>query len=447
MGKIFASDVHREKLIIMSLVDIQTGETEKLRPNSSCSLTKSGSEDILTVNLYKDKVFDDIDIIKSRFKDNIGNPKGGKSLEDITNLEDVKQRINICSQRSRGSMSSDQMGGLPKQLEFCKDHVELSNSLPNLILGDEPNCVYRSSPILDTSIESDRLSFSNNKDSSDNHDSKGNTDIEISNTLISSSVIKNDNMEKENVSDNAESCECQKVPNHNIPDQIVQSLSNPSIPVTLPDNQQNPDSSHKSNLYNVLENIPLIYLPQTKQLIPASTFPHKTSSISSDTNLSDCDTLTNASTELVLSSGADHTFSSQSCDTNLKKMSEDSGGDLSSGHENVNEKYSYQADNETSADNFHRTNTSTSLSRTDASSFSSISSVSTGTDFSASVGDDIFDMKGVLLEGDEAGFMEINLHSRNSYERPHNSSQDSGIDEKMARAKPKKNVISGFLSR
>ncbi len=101
-----------------------------------------------------------------------------------------------------------------------------------------------------------------------------------------------------------------------------------------------------------------------------------------------------------------------------------------------------------------RTNTIGSLSRTDASSFSSISSISTGTDFSvsaASCGDDFTELKASMPLGDtdEAGFMEVNLHSRNSYERSRNSagSQDSGIDEKCQGAKPKLRGITGFLAR
>ncbi|ESO86590.1 hypothetical protein LOTGIDRAFT_167115 [Lottia gigantea] len=68
---------------------------------------------------------------------------------------------------------------------------------------------------------------------------------------------------------------------------------------------------------------------------------------------------------------------------------------------------------------------------------SSLSSVST--DFSTTVGEDNSEFKNVSLEGDETGFMEVNLHSRNSYQR----SQSSASDE----TKSKKKGFGNFLSR
>ncbi len=92
-----------------------------------------------------------------------------------------------------------------------------------------------------------------------------------------------------------------------------------------------------------------------------------------------------------------------------------------------------------------------SLHGADNSSFSSISSISTGTDFSisaASYSEDYIEIRSSLPDGDEGGFMEINLHGRNSYERSRTSSQDSGIDEKQCQgAKPKRRGLSGFFTR
>ena len=97
-----------------------------------------------------------------------------------------------------------------------------------------------------------------------------------------------------------------------------------------------------------------------------------------------------------------------------------------------------------------RTNTMGSLSKGDTSSFSSISSISTGTDFSASAtsySDDYLEMRSGM-EVDDTGFMDVNLHSRNTFERSRNSSQDSGIDEKQCQgAKPKRRGISSFFAR
>lgn len=93
----------------------------------------------------------------------------------------------------------------------------------------------------------------------------------------------------------------------------------------------------------------------------------------------------------------------------------------------------------------HRVHTGDSLLRTfnDA---SSLSSLSTCTDFSVSAASiDDGEGAGLCIDTGDGGFMEINLHSRNSFERCKNGSQDSGIDDRGA--KPKKKGISGFLSR
>ena len=102
-------------------------------------------------------------------------------------------------------------------------------------------------------------------------------------------------------------------------------------------------------------------------------------------------------------------------------------------------------------DTLHRANTIGSLPLGDGSSFSSISSISTGTDFSisaASYTDDFIEIRSGLPDGEEGGFMEINLNTRNSFERSRNSSMDSGIDEKCHQgAKPKRRGLSGFFTR
>ncbi|XP_060072002.1 TBC1 domain family member 14-like [Ylistrum balloti] len=93
----------------------------------------------------------------------------------------------------------------------------------------------------------------------------------------------------------------------------------------------------------------------------------------------------------------------------------------------------------------HRVHTGDSLLRTfnDA---SSLSSLSTCTDFSVSAASiDDGEGTGLCIDTGDGGFMEINLHSRNSFERCKNGSQDSGIDDRGA--KPKRKGISGFLSR
>ncbi|XP_076466923.1 TBC1 domain family member 12-like [Babylonia areolata] len=72
---------------------------------------------------------------------------------------------------------------------------------------------------------------------------------------------------------------------------------------------------------------------------------------------------------------------------------------------------------------------------------SSLSSISTGTDFSVEHGE----TRLMVCEGDENAFIEVNLHGRNSYETSRNSSLDSGFEDRGA--KPKKKGFTGFLSR
>lgn len=94
--------------------------------------------------------------------------------------------------------------------------------------------------------------------------------------------------------------------------------------------------------------------------------------------------------------------------------------------------------------NFPRINTNDSLLRTFTDA-SSLSSLSTGTDFSVSAASLDDGETGMCIDTGDGGFMEINLHSRNSYERAKNPSQDSGFEDRSV--KPKRKGLSAFLSR
>lgn len=79
---------------------------------------------------------------------------------------------------------------------------------------------------------------------------------------------------------------------------------------------------------------------------------------------------------------------------------------------------------------------------------SSLSSISTGTDFSVSalsLGDDFSESKHMMGDMEDGAFVDVNLHGRNSYETNRNSSLDSGFEDRGA--KPKKKGFSGFLPR
>ncbi|KAL3863850.1 hypothetical protein ACJMK2_005578 [Sinanodonta woodiana] len=92
-----------------------------------------------------------------------------------------------------------------------------------------------------------------------------------------------------------------------------------------------------------------------------------------------------------------------------------------------------------------RNGTNGSLMRTFTDA-SSLSSISTSTDFSVSAASlDDAEGTGLCIDTGDAGFMEINLHSRNSFERAKNPSQDSGFEDRST--KPKRKSLTNFLSR
>lgn len=217
------------------------------------------------------------------------------------------------------------------------------------------------------------------------------------------------------------------------------------------------DVKSENKLSSVLETLPLVYIPTTHQLLAGNReesncsktngFKNEDSQVKHSQSLSDIDSSQSTSTETILN-----------CDYNDCEITDDQFRSL-----NINLETSSLGETDSllrlkEADqltchsfeidtSLHRSNTGDSLLRTfnDA---SSLSSLSTCTEFSisaASIGEDGTEGTGLCIDTGDGGFMEINLHSRNSYERSKNTSQDSGIDDRGA--KPKRKGISGFLSR
>lgn len=213
-----------------------------------------------------------------------------------------------------------------------------------------------------------------------------------------------------------------------------------------------------SRLSTVLEqmHLPLVYLPSTKQLVAdknstsdakSETGSHKSSASEGHdeihSNSLDQNSNQSTSTETILNTeetdsvcesfkqtliGANDTYSLGENDSLLRLKEPDqltcSSFDLDP--------------------DIPRVLTNDSLLRTfnDA---SSLSSLSTYTDISISAASmDEGEGAGLCIDTGD-GFMEINLHSRNSYERTKTNSQDSGFEDKGA--KSKKKGLSAFLSR
>lgn len=272
-----------------------------------------------------------------------------------------------------------------------------------------------------------------------------------------------------------------------------------------------------SHLSAVLENLPLVYIPQTKRLVPMtsdivtqqseslqcntsmqSMSPNKTlenqdCNTSLDVTLTDCldstvccesdrrnDTQSNNSITFSNHSDAasvqsDNTVKSQqeslsqgmSIQPHLhiprpsNSTSEEEEGDSESANELTKLRTSSQHSHK-SSDSSVEGGTS-SIAREDESSFSSVSSLGISTDISAtttssSEADASENAKPTVKEiKNEQEFVEINLNSRNSYERAPNSagSQDSGIGDVQQQLqvgqahglKSKRKGFTAFLSR
>ena len=239
-----------------------------------------------------------------------------------------------------------------------------------------------------------------------------------------------------------------------------------------------------NRLSKVLESIPLVYIPQTKQLV--SSRDRTNQSAPSSDNLSNQNPAVNDVDEALtnqdrppLTANRIAPNSPRALDKRCDKSDSESST-LTIGHEDekivMGEEIADDAyiDATRSPGNEHVPDdwdldtvdqlesprnsiqwppslqqTMPSQNRTDASSFSSMSSIST--DYSLStIGDEFLDgMKSIPLDSDEAGFMDVNLHARNTFDKSSTlSSQDSGIEDKSCSqgAKPKRRGIS-FLAR
>jgi hypothetical protein len=196
-------------------------------------------------------------------------------------------------------------------------------------------------------------------------------------------------------------------------------------------------------LSSVLEKIsaPLVYLPTTRQLVT------ETSKENVDTKtVSSCDNVNNLA-ETSQNEGSDEDCVSISDKWKLGNLHDTSSIGETDSLLRLKDPDQLTCNSFDLDGSLHRVHTGDSLLRTfnDA---SSLSSLSTCTDFSVSavsVGDDASDGTGLCLDTGEGNFIEVNLHTRNSFDRCKNNSSDSGIDEQGA--KPKRRGISGFLSR
>lgn len=252
---------------------------------------------------------------------------------------------------------------------------------------------------------------------------------------------------------------------------------------------------NNNRLSAVLENIPLLYIPHTKQLVSigsarTSTVAEQQNGPSSNDGFTDdyiddahCDRIHTKQTESCTGpAGQDLEINGMgavsSCDRNCTVVTEP----LHSQNASLSNSHSILSQDSQLNDNLpteeppnsitpHPStckltndgqaaveNTNNAESKADASSFSSISSISTGTEFSASAasGEEPTEPKCQSSTNEDIKFVEINLQSKSSFELTSDGSQDSGtdhVDEKTTNqqagqgAKPKKKGLAGFWSR
>jgi hypothetical protein len=206
----------------------------------------------------------------------------------------------------------------------------------------------------------------------------------------------------------------------------------------------------------------LVYIPGTQQLVARKTesdYPAVNLNGATDTcerNGKSDETETDSSgyvssghCTLIKSSSSPVKMSDSSSSKNIQFLSSGTLDDSSSVNESdclihIKEPDEGSCDNSDFVCNFPRTGTNDSLLRTFTDA-SSLSSLSTGTDFSVSAASlDDGEGTGHCIDTGDGGFMEINLHSRNSFERK-NPSLDSGFEDKHS--KPKRRGLTGILSR
>lgn len=209
-----------------------------------------------------------------------------------------------------------------------------------------------------------------------------------------------------------------------------------------------------NRLSSVLENmsLPLLYIPTTKQLVNGDE-RSKRSPVTTDTSSSGADryfSRVNSSPETFLAmeyNGSEIISRSHASDNDLP-------GPVFRTVSNCNEfdKTVRPEPDRVTLNSIESFTSNTLFCDPSARLYtdtSSLSSISTGTEFSASavsLGDDYnAESREAVCDVDDGTFMEVSLHGRNSYEKARNRSLDSGFEDHGA--KPKRKGFSGFLTR
>lgn len=358
---------------------------------------------IETLNVLENR--DDVETLKAQVKE--------KLIFDPSSNPANVALIHMAPSAVEGNGSLDKIGtcsmGVGSEL-VVNGHKSNTSSIHSEHNGREDNVYNGKSSVIDNDVEKGESTNGSNarhdRSQHYNHDHSGES-------VVSSSRVDRDASESE------------------IP--VCLTGLNQTQDVSV--NVNTPDSNRLSR---VLENIPLVYIPTTKQLgLMGDTSHLCQQSVKSDSGSIPSSSCKNA----IDSVGVDEHKVYRHCESvSINEDEQDCGSACR------------QSDGVVAGVNQIRTelcsDSDQKIDKADAASFTSVSSISTGTEVSlstASALEEAIDLKNVPVEGEDSEFMEINLHSRNSYEPTRSQVLEETLDERGAR--PKKKSLSGFLSR
>ncbi|CAH1782530.1 unnamed protein product [Owenia fusiformis] len=366
------------------------------------------------------------------------------SFEDVDSLKKYNKSLHPGLERLQNDVSvseSEEKLLLLNTSLSSANSFELSTSLPNLCDGFNDTLT---SDQCSVNGQYDQISHSSYTDIH-NSPTRPHKLLSISNECHTIKTLKDnalstsaDSGTRTTLVHSSASSLKDKVSDKETDGDIAQSKSSQDLHIRV--NKEN------NGLSAVLANIPLVYIPHSKKLIPAKPDHTHTS---------------NPGPSIPAIIPVNQSLDSSKCANDMPNLqssvlaesqstlTQGSVTDLENYDEIADELSSLTCESDSPGSTLARNNNTCSLTRAEeTSSYGSVSSFSTGTDFSASasINSDFIENKLINPEPDESGFVEINLNGRNSYEKSRNSSQDSGIDAERGGTKPKRKNTSGFTS-
>lgn len=376
-------------------------------------------EEILTISIFNNN--DDVDVLKARLKEISANDEDENEEEDRKFLSSESRKdldhngSSSCDEFGETRFTSDNSVVEPTEM-LCLSTETLIDNVESVTVPSDSFGKMEHKSETEPPLQKPRHLFESRSDSVLSH---SNHSVSMSTTKVTSGLL------------------------------ISPSSLTQDVHVSMKEDKQ-----RMSAVLDSLD-LHLVYIPTTQQLVAKKSETSNGGNDSSDTGIKNGKTDENETDSSgYISNGGNNVtkaspvkMSDTSSVHSIRLLSPGNVDDNSSVNESeclirVRDVDNNICDTSEYVCNFPR-NDSLLRTFTDA---SSLSSLSTGTDFSISAASlDDGEGTGHCIDTGDGGFMEINLHSRNSYERGKNPSQDSGFEDKTI--KPKRKGISGFLSR